>query len=336
MIRNWTAVALAVCVVLPAASVAQDAPRRPSTRPRVRVQTEGGPFGVYSINVNRGRIGVIVDTRANAAGDKVGARIEGITPGGPAEKAGLKVGDVITRFNGTALAGAQSEDDENSGPGMKLIDLARALDPGDSVQVEYRRGSDARKVTIVAEDLGGGAWTGRMEMPEMGALEDMLPKMGMGPGEFAFGSPWGGIELVKLNADLGDYFGTREGVLVVSAPEDSSLALRGGDVIVSIGGRKPTSPMQAMRILRSYDPGESVTLDVLRKQKHVNVAWKVPANDERHFRMAPRMHEEPSLFTIRDVIRTTRVISRRRRRAAKKSGGEGRQQPLPPLHLAAA
>jgi len=133
----------------------------------------------------------------------------------------------------------------------------------------------------------------------------------MGPGndfEFAFGSPWGGIELVRLNPDLGDYFGTREGVLVVSAPEDSSLALKGGDVIVSIGGRKPTSPMQAMRILRSYDPGESVTLDVLRKQKHVNVAWKVPANDERHFRMAPRMHEEPSLFRIRDVIRTTRVI----------------------------
>ena len=320
MIRNWTLAALAVCLLVPAALSAQDAPRRPSTRagPRVRVETRDGPFGVYTFSDNRGRIGVIVDPKADAAGDKLGARVEGITPGGPAEKAGLKVGDVITRFNGTALGGAQSENDENSGPGMKLIELAHALDPGDTVQVEYRRGTDARKVTIVAEDLGGNTWTGPMEGPEMGAFENMMPKMQMGPGndfEFAFGSPWGGIELVELNADLGDYFGTREGVLVVRAPEDSTLALKGGDVIVSIGGRKPTSPMQAMRILRSYDPGESVTLDVLRKQKHVNVAWKVPANDERHFRMAPRMHEEPTRFRvapkflrIRDVIRTSRAI----------------------------
>jgi membrane-associated protease RseP (regulator of RpoE activity) len=314
MMRNVTMAVLAVALVLPAVSAGQGTPRRPSTRPRVRVETRDGPFGVYTFSENRGRIGVIVDTRANDAGDKVGARIEGITPGGPGEKAGLKAGDVITRFNGTALGGAASEDDERSGPGMKLIDLARELEPGDTVQVEYRRGNEARKVTLVAEDLGPGrSWSG-----PMGNFENMLPKMRMGPGndfEFAFGSPWGGIELVELNPDLGDYFGTREGVLVVSAPEDSTLALKGGDVIVSIGGRKPTSPMQAMRILRSYDPGESVTLDVLRKQKHVTVTWKVPEREKTMFRRTPRMHEEPTgfrvaprLLKLRDVMRTSRAI----------------------------
>jgi len=314
MMRNVTMAVLAVALVLPAVSAGQGTPRRPSTRPRVRVETRDGPFGVYTFSENRGRIGVIVDTRANDAGDKVGARIEGITPGGPGEKAGLKAGDVITRFNGTALGGAASEDNERSGPGLKLINLARELEPGDTAQVEYRRGTDARKVTIVAEDLGGGP----MEMPGMGNFENMLPKMRMGPGndfEFAFGSPWGGIELVELNPDLGDYFGTREGVLVVSAPEDSTLALKGGDVIVSIGGRKPTSPMQAMRILRSYDPGESVTLDVLRKQKHVSVTWKVPEREKTMFHRTPRMHEEPTgfrvaprLLKLRDVMRTSRAI----------------------------
>src|SRR5439155_1349720 len=235
------------------AHAAQGSPRRPSTRPRVRVETQGGPFGVYAFGDKRGRIGVIVDTKANDASDKVGARIEGITPGGPAEKAGLKAGDVITRFKGTALGGATSEDDERSGPGLKLIDLAHELEPGDTVQVEYRRGNDARKATLVAEDLGGGGWTGSMEMPDMRNFNELMPKMEMGPGEFIFGGVWGGIELVKLNPDLGEYFGTREGVLVVRAPEDSSLALKGGDVIISIGDRKPASPEQAMRILRSYD-----------------------------------------------------------------------------------
>src|SRR5213594_566856 len=307
MIRNVTVAVLAVSLILPAASAAgQATPRRPSTRPRVRVDTRDGPFTAFAY-VNRGRIGVIVDMKANDAGDKVGARIEGITPGGPAEKAGLKAGDVITRFNGTALGGAASEDDERSGPALKLIDLARKLDPGDTVQVEYRRGNDARKVTLVAEDLGMGD---HVEMPgEMGdmtgrldRLREMMPKQPEGAFEWSFGSGWGGIEMVKLNPDLGDYFGTREGVLVVRAPEDSTLALKGGDVIISIGGRKPASPEQAMRILRSYDEGESVTLDVLRKQKHVNLTWKVPDRERTIFRRTPGMHEEPSRFRVRDVI----------------------------------
>lgn len=318
MNRNLTMAALAVWLLWPAASTAQEPlPRVGPPRPRVRV---GGAYA-FPFSDNRGRIGVIVDTRANAAGDKVGARIEGITPGGPAEKAGLKVGDVITRFNGTALAGTTAEDGEDSGPGMKLIELARELDPGDTVQVDYRRGNDARKATIVAEDLGMSRLMG--EMPgQLERLNELMPKMRVGPGndfEFAFGRPWGGIELVKLNPDLGDYFGTREGVLVVSAPEDSSLALKGGDVITAIGGRKPTSPTQAMRILRSYDAGETVTLDVLRKQKRVTVSWKVPENEDRYFRKTPWPREEPSWFRvrpnvevpiwkIRDVIRTTRAI----------------------------
>src|SRR2546427_2930160 len=179
MIRNWTVAALAVCLLVPAASMGQGTPRRPSTRPRVRVETREGPFGVYAFGDNRGRIGVIVDTRVNAAGDKVGARVDGITPGGPAEKAGLKVGDVITRFNGTALGGAESEDNENSGPGMELVGLARKLQPGDTVQGEDRRGTDARTATLVAQHLVPSE---HFEMPEMGQMKELMPGMHMGPG----------------------------------------------------------------------------------------------------------------------------------------------------------
>jgi len=299
MIRNLMMAALAASLIWPATSVTQEAPQT-RVRPRPRVRVETGPFGVYSFNSSRGRIGVIVDTRSDAAGDKIGARIEGITPGGPAEKAGLKAGDVITRFNTTSLGGARAEQDEDSGPGMKLIELAHSLEPGDTAQIEYRRGNDSRKATIVAEDLGGALAMGDLH-GRLQQLEEMMPRVRVGPGdafEFAFGSPWGGIELVKLNPDLGDYFGTREGVLVVRAPEDSTLSLKGGDVILSIGGRKPSSPEQAMRILRSYDTDETVTLDVMRKQKHVTVNWKVP-DENRRFHMVPRAHEEPSLFRVR-------------------------------------
>ena len=152
MIRNLSMAALAACLIWPATSVTQNAPQpRVRARPRVRVET--GPFGVYSFSGSRGRIGVVVDTKADAAGDKIGARIEGVTPGGPAEKAGLKAGDVITRFNTTSLGGATAEEGEDSGPGLRLIELAHRLEPGDTVQVEYRRGSETHKAAIVAEDL---------------------------------------------------------------------------------------------------------------------------------------------------------------------------------------
>ena len=281
MQHKWTVIAAAALAAWPAALAAQGTPRPPRE-----------PRGfAYSFNDNRGRIGVVVRSDADSETDKIGARIEGVTPGGPAAKAGLKVGDIITKFNGTSLAGAKAEDEEESGPGNKLVELARGLEPGDTVQLEYRRGSDGKKATLVAERLP------RLEMfrfPEPpGMAMPRMPDMNF---EF-FGSPWGDLEVVSLNPDLGEYFGTKEGVLVVKAPADSSLPLKGGDVILSIGGRKPTSPSHAMRILRSYEAGETVTVEVMRKQKRTTVAWKVPEPRDRRVRVRPE-REEQSRFRL--------------------------------------
>ena len=54
---------------------------------------------------------------------------------------------------------------------------------------------------------------------------------------------------MKVNPGLAAYFGTSDGILVVDAPGDSTLGLKAGDVILAIGGRKPTSPSHAFRIL---------------------------------------------------------------------------------------
>lgn len=320
MNRNWIVAAVAALTLSSVAVAQEPAPRaRANMRPRVRTRVETGPFGAFTFAGSRGRIGVVVKTDADATNDKVGARIEAVTPGGPADDAGLKAGDIITRFNGTALGGVASEGDEESGPGMKLIELARALDPGDTVQVEYRRGTANSKASVVAEELGMGG-NMRIEIPDMSEMGDMhemtpemaLPKMWGGPGggpdlAWTVGDAWGGIELVSLNPDLGGYFGTPDGVLVVRASEDSTLPLKGGDVIMAIGGRKPTSPMHAMRILRSYDEGETVSIDVLRKQKRSTLTWKVPEARERTFNFtaprARRPREEPSRYRVAPKIR---------------------------------
>jgi len=310
MNRKWMQLAVAVAVALPATVAAQGTPR-PAPAPRARARA---PFSVFTFSGNRGRIGVIVNTAANADSDKVGARIEGVTPGGPAAKAGLKVGDIITKFNGTSLGGVRAEEEEESGPGAKLVELAHELDPGDTVQVEYRRGSDSKKATLVAEEVSYSNEF-RMSPPPTPELAfppgHMMIEPGIGAGSFGFcfGEGWCELNLVRLNADLGDYFGTSEGLLVVKAPADSSLPLKSGDVILSIGGRKPTTAEHAMRILRSYDAAETVSIEIMRKQKRMTLAWKVPEREDmmrvRPSR-APRHNErgEASYYRLMPKVQT--------------------------------
>src|SRR2546427_12533397 len=91
--------------------------------------------------------------------------------------------------------------------------------------------------------IGATAHMGGMSQWEIPGPPDVAvaPMLGMDHFEL-MGSPWGDLELVSLNSDLGEYFGAKDGVLVVRAPADSSLPLKGGDVITSIGGRKPANP----------------------------------------------------------------------------------------------
>lgn len=84
------------------------------------------------------------------------------------------------------------------------------------------------------------------------------------------------LELVTLTPGLGEYFGADKGVLVVRAPKDGTLQLQEGDVIQAIGSREPTSGAHATRILASYQPGENVSIKVLRRRKVVTLNASFP------------------------------------------------------------
>ena len=264
--------AATVTAVAPRPLLAQDA--------NVRVMALGRP-----------RIGVSLDSRANAETDKLGAHIREVAPDGLADKAGLKAGDIITRFNGIALGGVPAEDDDVSGPSQKLVELAQKLSAGDTVKVEYRRGSDSRSTTIVAKELSelSGMRMRTFDMPGMPGGPGMMGPdargrgmEGMGDGfRFMLRSDDEGLNLMELNPELGDYFGTKEGILVLQNPADSTLPLKAGDVIATIDGRKPQSVEHARKILGSYEAGETVRIEVMRKQKKQSVSWKVPA-ESRH------------------------------------------------------
>jgi PDZ domain-containing protein len=284
MQRSWMLIVVAAVVATMAAGssalAAQEPPEPPTPPTPPRASRAPRARDMVLFHGRHGRIGVVVRTDADPETDKLGAKLEAVTPGGPADKAGLKVGDIITKFRGTALGALPASDEEESGPGTKLVELARHLEPGDTARVEYRRGSDTKTATLIAEDLGPGSMFVMPAMPAMPAMPNVHIMRGFDGERFCFGDTWCDLDLVTLNPDLGEYFGTKEGVLVVKAPGDSSLPLRSGDVILAIGGRKPTSPSHAMRILRSYEGGEAVTIELMRKQKRMTIAWKVPSREE--------------------------------------------------------
>jgi hypothetical protein len=300
MIRKWIIAALLVAGIAPVALNAQTPPPRPRAAPRA----ENRGFS-FTVNGNRARIGVLVNRVANAESDKYGAKIDAVTPGGPADKAGLKAGDIITKFNGTSLAGVSADEEDESGPGGKLVDLVGDLDPGDTVQVEYRRGAETKTATLVTEEQDN-VFGGRLpSVREFEMPRTPMPFMfseGEGGFTMCMGDAWCDLELVTLNADLGDYFGSKDGVLVVKAPADTALPLKGGDVILSIGGRKPTSPAHAMRILRSYDAGETVSIEIMRHQRRQTISWTVPTA-ESHWRRMRAPRGEQSYWRMPDAWR---------------------------------
>jgi len=82
-------------------------------------------------------MGVSVDTRFTGTGALISSESIGVTPGGPADKAGLKIGDVITNFDGVEI----NNSDE-------LIVAIRSKSVGDKVKVRYIRNKISKEATV--------------------------------------------------------------------------------------------------------------------------------------------------------------------------------------------
>jgi len=232
----------------------------------------------YMTDPDRAVLGVLVpDDKDNA--EARGVRLIAITPGGGAEKAGLKAGDLLTAMNGVSLAreGKQT-------PSKRLREQIRKLKAGDEVKVEYER--DGRRERAVIKTTAPEPELAMAPLP-MGndwLKDDDFEKFApMVPGPmFHFrGVAIRGLELAKLDEDLGAYFKTTEGVLVVKAPKGGALNLRSGDVIQRIDGKPVAEPVTVIDMLRSRGAEQTVKIDVMRQGRRQELTGTIPMADAR-------------------------------------------------------
>ena len=82
-------------------------------------------------------MGISVDMNFSGEGALIAKNAKSVLPGGPAAKAGMKAGDIITSIDGRAITSPE-----------ELIVAIRARSVGDSIQVTFKRGTEVKTVTM--------------------------------------------------------------------------------------------------------------------------------------------------------------------------------------------
>ena len=201
--------------------------------------------------VTRGRLGVRIQpmTKELAQSFKLespdGALIASVEPGSPADKAGIKPGDVVLAFNG------QKIDEPN-----KLPRLVGATKPGQSATLRIWREGKAEEVKFTAAELVSEAKPAKP-----------APKKETKPNRL-------GLVVSEIPAPQRRALGIDYG-LVVEQADAAKTQLRPGDVIVAVGRHSFKSLEEFEKLIESQKQGESVALLVRRGEATVYVPVEV-------------------------------------------------------------
>jgi serine protease Do len=196
--------------------------------------------------VSRGRMGVTIDqvTREVAEsiglGKPTGALVRSVEAGGPAEKAGIEAGDVITRFEGKLI----------DKPG-DLPRIVGGIKPGTKATVQvFRRGATRDLSVVVAEfepEKGrkvGGAERGNKPAAPVSAL---------------------GLAVLDLTEAQKRDLKVKNGVRIESAEGAAQRSgLREGDVILSLANIEITGAKQFENVAAKLDKTRPIAALVKR------------------------------------------------------------------------
>ena len=250
----------------------------------------GGFLGVYAENINRENMGRYNVNQVRGVG------ITQVVKDSPAEKAGLRKGDVILRLDG-----------ENVSSVRKLNRLVSELAPDQSVRINVSRGGAEQEITATIGKRANPTFSAdfpnsrffKWDGPDMKGWKfdgpDMKGWRFEGPminrdnfphfdGDvLVLGGRRIGVSSIELTKQLADYMGVAggKGVLVTSVTENGPAAnagLRAGDVITAVDGEAVDSPGDISRIINRKKEGAS-TLTIIRNKSQQTLT--VTPNDRK-------------------------------------------------------
>ncbi len=232
-----------------------------------------------------------VDVKATTGGVK----IDDVNPDSPAEKAGIKAGDVVVEFDGEKVRSAR-----------QFTRLVQETPEGRSVTIALLR--DGKRQTVNATpETGRMTWNLEREpgagnrerdelfraMPEFNFdFDNRLPRRfeyRMPEGVFRMPAPGSrfpasrgrlGVSVQSITPELAEFFGAKNGGALVSSVTPDSAAskagVKAGDVIVSINGRAVADSDELIREIE--DITGDATIVVLRDKKQVTLKATIQAN----------------------------------------------------------
>jgi serine protease Do len=178
-----------------------------------------------------------------------GALVANVTPGSPADKAGLKTGDVIVAYGEKSIVDSSD-----------LPPLVGATRPGATMPLTVMREGKQRKLEV-----------------KLGKLEDREVKLAANGDS----SPQGGTLNVVVS-DLTDAqrqkLGVEHGVLVrqVGPGAAADAGVQPGDVLVQIDGKRVENTEQLRKLAADLPTGKSVAVLVKRGEFSMFLALRMP------------------------------------------------------------
>jgi serine protease Do len=217
-------------------------------------------------------IGVMVQeidserARALKLREEAGVEITRVEPDSPAEKAGLRVGDVILDWNGSRIEGME-----------QFSRLVRETPPGREVKLDYIRNGAQQSAMFkigmrrpVSPIPPAPPERPDMHMPDM-------PRTFM-----SWRSSSLGVECETLDGQLAQYFGVKDGVLVRSVLKNTAAeraGVKAGDVIVKVEDAKVTSPADISAHIHAMR-GKAIPVVLVRDHKEMSLT--ISFDDDNH------------------------------------------------------
>ncbi len=284
--------ALAVAIVVgigigAAVAPVAEAQRRSATWSDPLVHVFGGSGSYIGVSV---RDVEADDAQAKKLQSATGVVIESVREGSPAEKAGLKAGDVIVEFDGERVRSTR-----------QFTRLVQETPAERQVQAVVMR--DGQRTTVSVEPTAPEARWESLFDSDQGFAYRLAPRPAPAPPSppaaprpprppdvlerFFFSSSGRlGIQVQDLSDQLASYFGTKDGVLVTAVTDNSAAAKAGlmaGDVIVAINGTTVTTPSELSRQVQDMDENQEFTLDIVRDKKKQTLKGKLEPRQQRRW-----------------------------------------------------